>query len=309
MSFKQSDYYTTAQRAIEQVPGFRSAWQKFIKHTILFQRSESLAMNYGRNIAQIALHFGKVPHHVEIEDIKTYLYNKAVHERKSEGYFRQTVYGLRYWYRLFDQEANAIQLPPIRKKKSLPAVLSRQECRALFKAPPLLKHRFLLAFGYSSGLRMNELRMLKCADVDVDRMQIHVRMGKCNRDRYVPLSRIIADKLPLYHREFQIQTYLFEGKTPGQPMGRRSIAYIIAQALAKTNIVKKVSMHTLRHSYATHLLEDGVDIYSIQRLLGHSDIQNTITYLHIARLRPLPGHSPLDTLYGRIPSCDCGQGA
>jgi integrase/recombinase XerD len=130
-------------------------------------------------------------------------------------------------------------------------------------------------------------------------MQVHVRMGKGKKDRYVPLSNIIAEKLPLYLNQVKPKTYLFEGLSPGEPMGQRSIQYIVNEAMAKTAIQKNVSMHTLRHSYATHLLEDGVDIYSIQRLLGHSNIQTTIVYLHIAQVRPRLAHSPLDSLYGR----------
>ena len=300
MSFKKSDYYTLASKASDIVPGFQAAWQKFVEHATIHQKSKSLATNYGRNIAQVALHFGKVPHLISIGEIRTYLYHISTTEGKSEGYFKQTVYGLRYWYRVFGQDADALRLPPLKNKKSLPAVLSKQECRALFKAPHTLKHKFLLAFGYSSGLRMNELRLIKISDVDLDRLQIHVRMGKGMKDRYVPLSKIIAEKLPLYLREVHPRTYLFEGLTPGQPMGVRSIQYIVTEALAKTEISKNVSMHTLRHSYATHLLEDGVDIYSIQRLLGHTNIQTTIVYLHIAQVKPKLGHSPLDTLYGRL---------
>jgi site-specific recombinase XerD len=114
----------------------------------------------------------------------------------------------------------------------------------------------------------------------------------------VILSEFIAQKLPHYLTEVKPKVYLFEGQTPAFVMGERSIQYVINEALKKTDIKKQVSMHTLRHSYATHLLEDGVDIYSIQRLLGHSDIRTTIVYLHVAQVVPKQAHSPLDTLYG-----------
>jgi len=223
-----------------------------------------------------------------------------VHDGKSEGYFKQAVYGLRYWFRSFGLKESALRMPPIKKKSTLPEVLSKQECKALFKAPRTLKHRFLLAFAYSAGLRMNELRLLRIADVDVHRMQIHVRQGKGKKDRYVVLSKIIADKLSQYLVEVKPKTYLFEGLTPGEPMGVRSIQYIVNESLPKTSIQKNVSLHTLRHSFATHLLEDGIDIYSIQKLLGHSHIQTTIVYLHIAQVKPRLAHSPLDSLYDRL---------
>ena len=159
------------------------------------------------------------------------------------------------------------------------------------------KHRFMLAFSYAGGLRMNELRMLKIADVYLDRKQIHIRLGKGKRDRYVVLSNLLIQKFEAYLKEVKPQVYLFEGLTPAQPMGARSIQYVIVEALQKTSIQKQVSMHTLRHSYATHLLEDGIDIHSIQRLLGHSDIRTTIIYLHVAQVKTRLAHSPLDSLY------------
>ena len=194
-------------------------------------------------------------------------------------------------------EEKAIKMPSIKKNVTLPVVLSREECRTIFKAPLSLKHRFMLAFAYAAGLRMNELRMLKISDVDVNRKQIHVRMGKGKKDRYVILSEFLSRKLPEYVSKVKPRIYLFEGQTPAQPMGERSIQFVIAEALRRTEIKKDVSMHTLRHSFATHLLEDGVDIYSIQRLLGHSDIRSTIIYLHVAEVKPRMAHSPLDTLY------------
>lgn len=300
MSFQKNVEYTLVEQACDTVPGFRQAYSKFVEHAAIHQKSKSLVINYSRNIAQLALHFTTVPHQVSSDEINAYLYRISVHEGKSEGYFKQTVHGLRYWFRVFGNEAAALRMPPLKRKQSLPTVLAKQECKELFKAPRTLKHRFLLAFAYSTGLRMNELRLIKCADVDTLRTQVHVRMGKGKKDRYVPLSKLIAEKLPLYLEQVKPKTYLFEGLSPGEPMGLRSIQYIVNEALAKTSIQKEVSMHTLRHSYATHLLEDGVDIYSIQRLLGHRHIQTTIIYLHIAQVKPQLAHSPLDTLHGRL---------
>jgi len=177
-------------------------------------------------------------------------------------------------------------------------VLSKEECRTLFKAPRTFKHRFLLAFAYSSGLRMNELRHIRISDVDCDRMQVRVRQGKGKKDRYVILSKYIKERLPYYLKEVNPQVYLFEGQTPGEVMGERSIQYVISEALQKTPIRKQVSMHTLRHSFATHLLEDGVDIYTIQHLLGHVRLETTLVYLHVAQVIPKVGRSPLDSLYG-----------
>ena len=298
MTFKKSNYYTTVSQAKDLVPGFRDSFSRFEERVVLNRLSKSLVTNYGRNIAHLALHFGRQPHEVSPEEINTYLYRKIEHENLSASYFKQTVFGMRFWFRLFGKDEHALVLPVIKKEKTLPEVLSKEECRMLFKAPRTLKHRFLLAFAYSAGLRMNELRHIKISDVDCDRMQVRVRQGKGKKDRYVILSKFIKSRLAHYLKEVNPQVYLFEGQTPGEGMGERSIQYVISEALQKTTIRKQVSMHTLRHSFATHLLEDGVDIYTIQHLLGHVRLETTLVYLHVAQVIPKVGRSPLDSLYG-----------
>lgn len=298
MTFKKQDYYTLVQRARDHVPGFNHSFDLFQQKVVLGQKSSSLLTNYGRNLSQLALHFGRCPHEISVDEINAYLYRLATQEGLSISYFKQTVFGLRFWFRAFGMEEVALKMPIVKKEETLPQVLSKEECKTLFRAPSNLKHRFLLAFAYSAGLRMNELRHMRINDIDLDRLQIKVRRGKGNKDRYVILSKAIAAKLPNYVKVCKPQTYLFEGQTVGSPMGERSIQYIINEAVLKTGIRKSgISMHTLRHSYATHLLEDGVDLYSIQRLLGHADIRNTLVYLHIAQIKPKIAHSPLDSLY------------
>lgn len=297
MSFKKKEYYTIVEQAQDKVPGFKEAYSKFIERVTIDQSSRSLITNYSRNLASLALHFGRVPHAISVDEINSYLYGICVDEKQSDSYFKQTVYGLRHWFKLFGLEEQALKMPVIKSAKTLPIVLSKEECRALFKAPRTLKHRFLLALTYSAGLRMNEVRLLKIADIDLDRKQIHVRQGKGKKDRYVILSQLIASKFQFYLSAVQPKVFLFEGETPGKPMGARSIQYAIKEALHRTEIKKAVSMHTLRHSFATHLLEDGVDLHSIQRLLGHTDIHTTLVYIHVAQIKTQLAHSPLDTLY------------
>jgi len=201
------------------------------------------------------------------------------------------------WLRLHGKEAEAIRIPVMKKTHTLPEVLSKAECKELFKAPKSFKHRFLLAFTYATGMRLNEVRFVKISDIDTDRMQVRVSQGKGKKDRYVVLSQYIKTRLPAYLATCKPEKYLFEGSTPGHEMCDRSIQNMIIEALKKTNIRKNVSLHTLRHSCATHLLEDGVDVYTIQKLLGHSQLRSTIIYLHIARVLPKTAKSPLDTLY------------
>ncbi len=297
MRIKDRQYNTLVMQAKSGVVGFKEAYAKFVERVSIDQKSPSLISNYGRSIASIALHFGRVPHEISVEEINSYLYRMTVHEKLSRSYFKQAVYGLRHWFRLYNMEEKAIAMPSIKKEEKLPVVMSKEECKLLFAAPRSLKHRYLLAFAYAGGLRMNELRLLKISDVDLDRKQIHVRMAKGKKDRYVVLSDFIASRFNHYLRELKPKVYLFEGQTQGDPMGERSIQYVINEALQKTEIKKEVSMHTLRHSFATHLLEDGLDIHSIQRLLGHSDMRTTMVYLHVADVKPRAVFSPLDTLY------------
>jgi len=297
MSIKNRQYNTLVMQAKANVIGFKEAYAKFVERVSIDQKSPSLISNYGRSIAAIGLHFGRVPHEISVEEINSYLYRMTVHEKQSRSYFKQAVFGLRHWFRLFGMEEKAIAMPSIKKEEKLPVVMSKEECKLLFAAPRSLKHRFLLAFAYAGGLRMNEVRMLKISDVDLDRKQVHIKMGKGKKDRYIVLSEFIASRFKNYLREVKPQVYLFEGQTPGEPMGERSIQYVINEAVQKTEIKKQVSMHTLRHSFATHLLEDGLDIHSIQRLLGHSDMRTTMVYLHVADIKPRAVFSPLDTLY------------
>ena len=297
MSFAKTGYNTIVSQAKKNVVGFAAAYTKFIERVTIDQNSKSMITNYSRSIAAIALHCNRVPHEISADEINSYLYRMTVHEKNSVSYFKQAVYGLRHWLRLFGMEEKAIQMPSLKKEEKLPTVLSKEECKELFKIPRLLKHRYLLAFAYGGGLRMNELRLLKISDVDLHRKQIHIRQGKGKRDRYVVLSNLLAQKFPQYINEVKPQVYLFEGLTPGDPFGERGIQNIISEALKKSSIKKDVSMHTLRHSFATHLMEDGIDIHSIQRLLGHSDIRTTMVYLHVAQVKPRLAHSPLDSLY------------
>lgn len=297
MSNTKRRYNTLVSQAKMNVVGFATSYSKFIERVSIDQNSKSMVINYSRSIAAVALHFNRVPHEISVDEINSYLYRMTIHEKQSISYFKQAVYGLRHWFRLFGMEEKAIQMPSIKKEATLPVVLSKEECRELFKAPRRLKHKYLLAFAYGGGLRMNELRLLKIGDVDLTRKQIHIRQGKGKRDRYVVLSNLLAQRFSHYLSEVNPQVYLFEGQTPGQPMGERSIQYIINEALQKTGIKKAASMHTLRHSFATHLMEDGIDIRSIQQLLGHSDLRTTMVYLHVAQLKPRLAHSPLDSLY------------
>jgi site-specific recombinase XerD len=295
--WKKTEFYGVVAQAQEIVPGFKEGYRKFEQQVVLRGFSKGLLTNYGRSVAQLALHFGRCPELVSVEEINCYLYHKAVDEEACESYIKFAVFGMRMWLRMYGKSEDAIKIPLMKKSHPLPEVMSKGECRELFKAPKSFKHRFMLAFTYSTGMRLKEMRFVKISDIDTERMQVRIRQGKGNKDRYVVLSRYIKTKLPDYLSTYKPEKYLFEGNKLGHEMCERSIQNVIIEALKKTNIRKKVSLHTLRHSFATHLLEAGVDLYTIQHLLGHNQLRSTIIYLHIAQVLPKSAKSPLDTLY------------
>jgi site-specific recombinase XerD len=201
-------------------------------------------------------------------------------------------------FRLTGREDRAIRLPSIQRIKSLPTVFSRAEVKTLIATPKWKKHRILFALIYSAGLRISEASRLEQRDIDFGRMAIHIRQSKYKKDRYVPLSGYMKKGLQGYYRECRPAKYVFNGKATGSALSTRAIQYIFRESLRKSGIAKKANVHTLRHSYATHLLEDGMDIVSLRGLLGHEDIQTTLDYLHVAQFERSRAHSPLDTLYG-----------
>jgi len=191
----------------------------------------------------------------------------------------------------------AVHLPHLKRERKLPVVLNRQECIAVFKAPELLKHRVLLSLIYSAGLRAGEASRLMIKDIDSGRMMIHIRQSKYNKDRYVPLSPLILKGLRKYFNACHPLDYLFNGNEPGSPLSVRGMQWVLREAVKKCKLQKGITLHTLRHTYATHLLEEGMDIVTIKELLGHERIETTMVYLHVAKPNRSNVFSPFDRLY------------
>ena len=193
-------------------------------------------------------------------------------------------------------------LPSIERPKKLPVVLNQREVKQLLRTPKLLKHRLVLALLYGCGLRNFELRNLQRRDLDLDRKMLHVRQGKGRKDRYVPLSEMQIRGLKKYFLAENPAIWCFNGNNPeGDPvqLSSRGIQWIVREARKHSGIPKEITAHTLRHSYATHLLEMGLDIMSVKDLLGHADIQTTLIYLHVAQSGRKKPFSPLDRLYDK----------
>ena len=170
----------------------------------------------------------------------------------------------------------------------------------LLKAPVLLKHRVLIGLLYGCGLRCQEARSLLIKDVDFERNMIHVRQSKGRKDRYVPIGSHLSRGLKTYLEAEHPHKWLFNGKDHHEGFSQKGVQWVVRESTKKTTIQKHVTVHTLRHTYATHLLEDGLDIVSIKELLGHAHIQTTMIYLHVAKAGRQTPFSPLDRLYQKV---------
>ncbi len=284
--------------ALQAIEGFGHVFKVIHQNTVLQGKSLSTFNNYLRTIALISLHFGQLPENITDDELNEYLTGLALNPKSpSRSTFKHMVYGLRYYFRHIGQNKRAIILPSLKKDNKLPVILNRSELKALFKAPKLLKHRVMLALIYSAGLRSQEVSRLKIADIDFERKTIHIRQSKYKKDRIVPLSDYIAKGLKKYLASEHPHIWLFNGKKYDQHYNRNGVAWVMRHAMKQAGIEKNVNLHSLRHSYATHLLEDGVNIVVIKELLGHATIATTMVYLHVAQLPHTPPHSPLDTLY------------
>lgn len=284
--------------AIQTVEGFEKVFKVIHQNTVLKGQSKSTFHNYLRRIALISLHFDRLPENISDDEIKEYLTGLALDPKSpSRSSFKHMVYGLRYYFRHIGQNKRAVALPSLKNEHKLPVILNRSELKELFKAPKLLKHRIVLSLAYSAGLRSQELIKLKISDIDFERKTIHICQSKYKKDRIVPLSNYIAKGLKKYLCVEHPHFWLFNGKEPNGRYSPKGLSWVMREALKKTSIQKKVNLHSLRHSYATHLLEEGVNIVVIKELLGHANIQTTMIYLHVAQLPHTIPHSPLDTLY------------
>jgi integrase/recombinase XerD len=251
---------------------------------------------YLRYVAQFAKHFHTAPERLDAEHIRTYPLH-LLHQQATKSIFIQTVCALRFFYETTLGRPWMVDFIPYPKKpKTLPVILSREEVKALLLAPRHLKHRAILATLYATGVRVSELCQLQGTDIDSQRMVIQVRQGKGKRDRLVMLSPNLLPLLRRYWKLYQLKSWLFPGPRITEPITRAGVAHSCRQAGAAAKLTKVISPHLLRHSFATHLLEAGVDLRRIQLLLGHASLRSTSLYLHVAHPALHATESPLDAL-------------
>jgi integrase/recombinase XerD len=293
-----ADYETLVQQAINKVTGFGQLYKELERAINVSGKSKSTLTNYSRHLAHLALHYQQLPTELDQEQVLDYLHLVKAKGSPSATFFKFTVYGMRYACKLRGLPYQQFSLPSIERNDKLPVVLNASEVRALLKACDLMKHKLLIGLAYGCGLRCAEVRQLRLADVDTERGMVHVRQGKGNKDRCLSMGKMLARGISCYIQAEKPCKYLFEGKD-GSAYSQRGAQWAISQAVKKAGILKEVTLHTLRHTYATHLLEQGVNILTIKELLGHAHIETTMIYLHLARPSVSLAFSPLDTLYNQ----------
>lgn len=234
---------------------------------------------------------------IENEDLVNFNNDYIIKNNYSSSYQNQFVNALKLAVEVCDnRRINTDLIHRPKKAHVLPNVLSKEEVKVLIQSPINLKHRAMLSLIYACGLRCGELLALKPASIDSKRMVLLIKMAKGNKDRIVPLSQKILELLREYYKLYKPENYLFEGQTPGTPYSAKSLQNVLKQSVAKARISKPVTLHWLRHSYATHLLESGTDLRYIQELLGHKSSKTTEIYTHVSTKSLSAIKSPFDDL-------------
>lgn len=252
---------------------------------------------YIRCVAQFAQHFRLSPDRLGLEHIRQYQLFLVRQKKVSWALFNQTVCALRFLYRhILHRDWMIEYIPYPRREDKLPVVLSPAEVAAVFEATHNLKHRTILMTIYAAGLRVSEVTHLRLSDIDSHRQVIRIRQGKGHKDRQVMLSPKLLEALRIYWKSYRPKVWLFPGESPERPLSSETVWRVCHQAGEAAHLSKPISPHTLRHCFATHLLEDTIDLRRIQVLLGHRHLKTTSRYLHVSNLAVRTTVSPLERL-------------
>ena len=271
--------------------------QRFIEDMQIRNLSPKTIKTYTSHVVNFAAFYGKSPEHLGPEEIRRWQVDLVQRRKVSWSTFNQSVCALKWFYRVtLPRDWNVEMIPFGKRPKTLPVVLGPEEVSRLLACAPSFKHRLILTTLYATGLRIMEALVLTTDDIDSARMLVRVRHGKGQKERLVPLSPRLLTELREYYRQERPGSLLFPGLSRERPINAATVQKVCHGAAVKAGIRKHVTPHVLRHSYATGLLEAGVDIISIQHLLGHSALTTTLIYLHCRRPHVEALTSPLDWL-------------
>ena len=280
------------------IPEVEQEIQKFKDWLSNKRYSESTIRTYSETLRLFfRFYHGKTAEEITLTDIDLFIKEYIIQQNYSISFQNQFVNSLKLFYKIRNNrvlEIDRIERP--KKEHKLPHVLSKEEVKLILDAHNNLKHKSMLSLIYACGLRRSELLALKPLDLDSNRGLLIVRKGKGKKDRVVPLSGKILDLLRAYYKACKPQVYLFEGQRAGEQYSAKSIQSVLKQALYKCGIKKPATLHWLRHSYATHLLENGTDLRYIQEILGHSSSRTTEIYTHVSNKSLQKIKSPFDEL-------------
>jgi site-specific recombinase XerD len=259
--------------------------------------AKSTQADYLRAVTNLAKFYQRRPDTLSDREVQRYLVYLIEERHLAWSTCNTIVHGLRFLYHVtLGRPQTTFHIPCAKQPSKLPHILSREEIRNLFVAASTLHHRTLLKTTYSAGLRVSEVLHLKLTDIDSDRMCLRVEQGKRGKDRYTLLSPQVLEDLRAYWRVYRPTFWLFPNHPGTQPLSRTTAHRIFHAAKAQAGITKPCGIHSLRHAFATHLLEAGTDLHTIQRLMGHASLQTTLRYFHLANRRLLETVSPVELL-------------
>lgn len=272
--------------------------ERMVREMELRRMAARTRQAYTQQVAGLAKHFRRSPDRIGESEIRQYLVYLIEERKLSSSSCLQALHALRFFYHeTLKQMEIDISMPRLRREWKLPQVLSREEIERLFAATYLLKHRVLLMTTYSAGLRVSEVCALKISDIDSGRMTLRIEQSKGAKDRYSVLSPRLLEDLRRYWKAERPRVWLFPApRSPDKPMHPHSAQKIYYAARNRAKITKRVGIHGLRHAFATHLLEGGTAVHTIQRLMGHGDIHTTLRYCHLAEQHITATGSPLELL-------------
>lgn len=271
--------------------------QRMIDDMQLRNLAPGTQTNYIHHVKGFARYYRRSPEELDIDDVRNYLLYLLNERKLSVESVNQCTSALQFLYlTTLEMPWTTAYFPRAKRALKLPVILSQEEVLSFFDNIPSLKYRAALMTCYGAGLRIAEAVALKVSDIDSGRMQIRVEQGKGRKDRYVMLSPRLLDVLRRYWRAFPSQGYLFPSWRTNRHMSTSTLQLACREAASRAGLRKRVTVHTLRHSFATHLLEGGTDIRIIQTLLGHSQIDTTMRYTRVSPRLACSINSPLDTL-------------
>lgn len=261
--------------------------------------SKQTETNYCYHLKEYLTVIGKKynPDEVTKNTIEKYLLWRLEKKKVSESDMNSHINAIKFYYeQVLGKSRMLFELPRQKKPMQIPRMFSKEDIEKILKATDNLKHKTILLLCYSSGLRVSEVAKLKVTEIDSHRMIVYIKAAKGKKDRIVPLSTTTLKYLRQYYKEYKPKTFFFEGQYPGEAYSTRSIQKILAIAKKKAKVNKPGSIHALRHSYATHLLDKGTDITYIQKILGHNDLKTTLRYLHVSNRDLTKIESPVEDL-------------